>query len=220
MHVTHMQFTQSDWTDRLTDCLQELISYERSLESDLVYLRQRAAMSLGLPGNALHGSKDNIRGRLSSYTFLAHRELREESEYRQFVSQRLIRLQEILLEHPTIAACAYRLKGYWVLNLDLCVSRVPSHQMVFMLQGLVAHTIEHTPRATANALAEVVSRGQNHDLSSYSVLLFRGLHVKQKHNFPSSLSIISFDEARQYLSTYTTLSGLSWPRTSTSLSTT
>ena len=193
-------FILSDWADRLTDCLQELVSFERSLEGELVYLRQRAEMSLGLPGNAPHDSTDNVRERVSRYTFLAHPEPRTESEYRQFVSQRLIKLQELLLEHPTLADCAYRSKGYWVLNLDLCVSRVTGHQMVFMLQSLVAHAIEHTPKAAANALVEVISRGENYDLSSNSVLLFRGLHVERKYDFPSGLSIISFEEARQYLS--------------------
>ena len=71
--------------------------------------------------------------------------------------------------------------------------------MTFMLRGLVDHAIERTPEATANALAEMIHKGENHALSSYSIVLFRGLHVEGRHAFPGGLSVVSFEEAREYM---------------------
>ena len=104
-----------------------------------------------------------------------------------------------MLKHPTLEDAAYTSGDEWRLGLDLAVCRVPDHQMIFMLRGLVDYAVEHTPHETACALAEVIQRGEHHDLSSYSILLFRGLHVERRHDFQGGLSIIPFEEARRYL---------------------
>ncbi len=198
--MSQEQFILSDWVDRLALCLQDLVSYERSLESELLILRHRGEMALGLPGRFRDDSKNSILERVSGYSLFAHRESRSNSEYRQTVSQKLSTLLEVLLEHPTIRDAADTSDEEWVLGLDLAVSRISDHQMFFMLQGLVDHALEHTPQTTASALAEMMLKGENHDLSSYSILLFRGLHVERRHDFQGGLSVISFEEARQYLS--------------------
>ena len=69
-----------------------------------------------------------------------------------------------------------------------------------MLIGLVDYALEHTPEAAAHALANLIERGEGQDLTSYSIVLFRGLHVGSRCDFPDGLSIVSFDEARQYMS--------------------
>ena len=193
------QFVLSDWVDNLSDCLKELASYERRLEGEIVFLRQRSEMALGLQGSVHHDSIDNVRERVSRYSLLALREPYMQSDYQQDVSLKLSTLQEVLLEHPTLGSAAYSLGDEWVLSLDLGVSRTPDHQMVFMLRGLVDHAIEHSPEETARELAEMIYRGENHDLSIYSILLFRGLHVERRHDFQGGLSIIAFEEAKQYL---------------------
>ncbi len=198
--MSQEQFILSDWVDRLSDCLQDLVSYERSLESELLLLRQQGEIVLGLPGRFRYDSKNSILERVSGYSLFALRESGSISEYRQTVSQKLGTLLKVLLEHPTIGDAADTSDDEWVLGLDLAVSRNSEHQMVFMLRGLIEHALEHTPQTTANALAEVMLKGENHDLSSYSILLFRGLHVERRQDFQGGLSIISFEEARQFLS--------------------
>ncbi len=39
---------QSDWIDTLTRCLQELVSFERQLESEMLFVRQRSEVFLGI----------------------------------------------------------------------------------------------------------------------------------------------------------------------------
>ena len=198
--MSQKRFVLSDWVEELSDCLQELVNYERRLESEIVFLRQRSEMALGLQGSVHHNSIDGVRERVSHYPLLAPRDSRSDSGYRRNVSRNLSTLQEILLEHPTLAAAAYTSNDEWVLGLDLGVSRTSAHQMVFMLRGLVDYAVEHTPEETANSLAEVIRTGDDCDLSSYSILLFRGLHVGQRYDFQGGLSIISFEETRRYLS--------------------
>ena len=198
--MSEKQFVLSDWVNKLSYCLQDLVSYEQSLEIDLLFLRQQGETALGLRGNARYDYMDNVRERVSTYSLLAPQPPYMKSEYRQNISQKLSTLLEVLLEHPSLGSAVYISNDQWVLSLDLAVSRVPAHQMSPMLRGLVGYAIEHNPEATANALADMIYRGANHDLSSYSILLFRGLHVERKHDFPGGLSIIPFEEARQYLS--------------------
>ena len=200
--MSEKQFVLFDWVNKLSYCLQDLVSYEQSLEIDLLFLRQQGETALGLRGNARYDYMDNVRERVSTYSLLAPQPPYMKSEYRQNVSQKLSTLLEVLLEHPSLGGAVYTSNNHLVLGLDLAVSRVPAHQMSSMLRGLVGYATEHNPEATANALADMIHRGKNHDLSSYSILLFRGLHVERRHDFPSGLSIISFDEARQYLSDY------------------
>ena len=197
--VSQGQFVLSEWVDRLSNCLRDLVNYERSLESELLLLRHQGERVLGLPG-AHYDSKDIIRERVSGYRFFDPRDPYINPEYRQNVSQRLTILLETLLEHPTLKNAAYTSGDEWMLGLDLGVSRTSAHQMIFMLRGLVDYAVEHTSEATADALAEVIQRGENHDLTSYSILLFCGLHVEQRHDFQGGLSIISFEEAQKYLS--------------------
>ena len=107
--MAQQQFLLSVWIAKLTTCLQELISYERWLESELRYLRHRGEMLLKLPGNARRGSNDCIRERVLRYSLLAGRQRYSNSGYQQNISQKLSTLLDVLLEHPTMKAAAYTL---------------------------------------------------------------------------------------------------------------
>ena len=122
------------------------------------------------------------------------------SEYREYISQKLRILLEILLEHPAIARAADFSDGQWVIGLDLAVSRVSGHQMIFMLIGLVDYALEHSPESTANILADVIQRSEDQELTSYSIVLFRGLHVESRYDFSDGLSLVPFEEARHFMS--------------------
>ena len=198
--MSQNQFDLSDWVDELSACLLDLLTYERLLESEIVLLRQRSEVVLGLQGSVRHDSIGNIRERVSQYSLLALPDTLSDSRYRQDISQKLSTLQDVLLEHPDLERTAYTANDEWVVGLDLGVSRTSAHQMVFMLQGLVDFAVEHTPEETARALAEMMCKGETHDLTSYSIMLFHGLHVERRHDFEGGLSIISFEESRQYLS--------------------
>ena len=86
--MSQEQFVLSDWVDRLSDCLRDLVSYERSLENELLLLRHQGERVLGLPG-AHYDSNDIVRERVSGYRFFDPRDPYINPEYRQNVSQRL-----------------------------------------------------------------------------------------------------------------------------------
>ena len=197
--MSHLEFVGSDWIGKLTRCLQELVSYERDLESEILFVRRQTEMLLGIPSGASHDSRDNARQRVSSYALLSPRHQDNHSDYREYVSQKLRTLLEVLLEHPAIAIASDCSNGEWVIGLDLAVSRVDGHQMIFMLRSLADYAHENTPESAARALAHLIQRGEDQDLTSYSIVLFRGLHVENRYEFPDGLSIVSFEEARQYM---------------------
>ena len=194
------EFVLSEWVDKLSRCLQELVSYEQRLESELLLLRQRGEMVLGITGNLRHDPTNDIRERVSLYPLWGLDSNTQESNYRREISRKLSNLLEVLLEHPTLRRAVYTSNDQMVLGLDLAVSRTPAHQVIFILQALVEYALEHTPEATSIALADVIGRGETQDLIAYSIMVFRGLHVERRHDFQNGLSIISFDEARQHMS--------------------
>ena len=194
------RFVQSNWIGKLTRCLEELVSYERQIENNASIVKQRYERFLGIPSRGSHYSVESVRERVSGYRMLEPRQKHLDSGYQEYIAKKLRILLEVLLEHPTIRRSADFRNGEWILGLDLGVSRVDGFQMIFMLRGLVDYAIEHTPEATANALACMIQRGEDKNLSSYAILLFRGLHVESRYDFPNGLSIVSFEEARQYIS--------------------
>ena len=193
------QFTLTDWANRLSQCLQELVDYERWLERQLFLLRRRAEKELGAPDS--HDDLDvRVRERTFEYLRYLGRTPRADSEYQRNVSGKLDRLLEVLQEHPALKSAVYRAEdGRLALGLNLGVSRSAGHQVIFMLLGLIDHAVAHGPQAAADALAQVIQRGEDMDLSSYQILLFRGLHVGRRHDIPNGLSIVSFEEVRRYM---------------------
>ena len=198
--MSQTEFLLSDWIGKLVDCLQALVSYERHLESEMLLVQHRMEMHFGISGGASQDSRDNVRQRVSRYSLLDPNQPNHASEYRRYISRRLRTLLEVLLEHPAIARAAGLSNDEWILGLDLGVSRVDGFQMIFMLQALVDYALEQTAESAAHALAHSIQRGEDQDLTSYSIVLFRGLHVESRYNFSNELSIISFEEARQYMS--------------------
>ena len=197
--MSEEQFTLADWVSQLSQCLQELVDYERWLERQFSFLRWQSEDAYGLP-KSRDDWDDRVRERTFEHWQYLGRTPRAESEYQRSISERLNRLLEVLLDHPILKNAVYRAEDDRMsLGLNLGVSRSPGHQLVFMLMGLVDHAVEHGAQATADALAQVIRRGEDKDLSSYQILLFRGLHVEGKHDFPNGLSIISFEEVRRCL---------------------
>ena len=197
--MSQEKLRQTDWANGLSQCLQDLVDYERWLERELSRLRRRAENALGV-----HDSRDDwddrIRERISGYWRSLEGTPRADSEYQRRVSERLNRLLEVLLDHPTLKNAVYRAEGGQLsLVLNLGVSWVSGHPLHVMLMGLIDHAVEHGSQATADALSQVIQRGEDEDLNSYQILLFRGLHVEQRHDFPNGLSIVSFEEVRRYL---------------------
>ena len=79
-------FVLSAWVDKLSGSLQEVVSYERRLESELLFLRQRDQMALGLSGNAPYDPSDIVRERVALYSLPALRESPLDSVYRQNIA--------------------------------------------------------------------------------------------------------------------------------------
>ncbi|MXZ90084.1 MAG: hypothetical protein F4W95_15330 [Chloroflexi bacterium] len=193
------QFTPTVWEGRLSQCLQELVDHERWLERELSFLRRQTEDAYGLP-NSHDDRKDRVRDRIAGYWGSLVDTPSEGSEYQRNVYGQLSRLQNVLIEHPAMKNAVYReTQGLLALGLNLGTSRNPCHQLIFMLKGLVDHAVEHSPQATANALAQLIQRGEDKDLSSYRILLFRGLYAERRHDFPNGLSIIPFEEVRRFM---------------------
>ena len=202
--MTEQAFATPQWIERLSGCLRELVDYERWVEGQFSLMRHEVQRHFGLPGDAPRDSADNIRERISRYSLHYDRRGLEHSKYRRVIFEKLTRTWDVLLEHPSIAQAAYTRDrppdGEWVVGLDLGTSRVDGHQIIFLLQGLVDYALKHSPGTAADAFAQMIQRGNDRDLISYSILPFRGLHVEGKHDIGHGLSVISFEETRRHIS--------------------
>ena len=202
--MTGQAFATSQWIDRLSDCLRELVGYERQVEGQFSLMRHEVQRHFGLPGDAPRNSTDNVRERISRYSLHYDSRGLEHSKYRREIFEKLTRTWDVLLEHPSIAQAAYMQDrppdGEWVVGLDLGTSRVDGHQTIFLLQGLVDYAVEHSPETAADAFAQMIQKGNDQKLISYSILPFRGLHVEGKHEIARGLSVISFEETRRHIS--------------------
>ena len=189
----------SGWIVRLASCLRELVDYERDLESRMSSVRRQLERHWGMPGGLSQERGDNVRRRASMCPLQPPSYPDHPYEYVGYISRKLRTLLEILLEHPALERAADCADGQWAIGLELAPRPAHSHQMIFMAIGLVDYALEHTPEVAAAALADVIQRGEEQDLSSYSIVLFRGSHAESRHDFPDGLSIISFHEARRYM---------------------
>ena len=202
--MTGQAFATSQWVEKLNRCLSDLVDYERLVERQFTLMRHEVQRHFGLPGDAPRNLTDNIRDRISRYSLHGTRRRFEHSEYEREVFGKLKTTLDVLLDHPAIARAAHvwdsEPDGEWVVGLDLGVSRVDGHQIIFLLRGLVDYSVEHSPEQAAVAFSEMIQMGNDQDLTSYSILPFRGLHLEGKHDIGRGISIISFEEARQYIS--------------------
>ena len=198
--MTQQEFVLADWVGRLKACLDDLLSYEREVEYALSDLQWRAERALGLSGNTHPDLTLRIRERVGWYSMALRGSPAHDSTYRRDVSARLIGIEGMLLEHPTLRRAMYTSDDELVFGLDLAIERVKEQRVVWMVMGLVDYAVEHTSEAAAEALARMLQSGENQDLTSYSMVLFSGLHVEVKHDVAPGLSVIPWQEARQFMS--------------------
>ena len=197
--MTQKKFALDDWIEELTTRLDAILRYERELEYALSELRWRGEQTLGLSGNTHENSTVNIRERIRQYSMVVRRTPRHDSDYEQVVSRLLGSLVDVLREHSTLDRAIYISDNQLVFGLDLGVERLQEQPLIFMVRGLVDYAVEHSPQATADAFARMLERGERQSLALYSIVLFRGLHVEGKHDFAQGLSVMSWQEARQYI---------------------
>ena len=189
----------AEWVDKLSECLQDLVDFERSLERELVDLRRRAERTLGVP-DSRDDRDDRVRERVSRYRRFLGGPPPVDSDYERSVAGKLDGLLDVLLEHPVLDKAVYRDdEGSLAAGLNLGVSRTAGHQFIFVLRGLVDHAVEHTPEATGDAFARMIRKGEDNELCCYQILLVHGLHAGRRYDFPDNLSVIPLDEARRYL---------------------
>ncbi len=198
-HAEGEPIVSADWVDRLSQCLQDLVDYERWLESELVDLRRRAERTLGVP-DSRDDRDDRVRERVSGYWRVRGSRPLADYEYGRSVAGKLDRLVDVLLEHPVLAKAVYRDgEGSLAVGLNLGVSLAARHQFTSVLTGLVDHAVEQAPKATADAFARMIQKGEDYDLRCYSIALVRGLHAGRRYDFPDDLSVVPLEEARRYL---------------------
>ena len=122
-----------------------------------------------------------------------------DSTSRQGVYSRLNGLVKILREHPVLGRAIHTSDNQLVLGLNLATQRQERHPVIFMAMGLVDYAVEHKARVAADVFSRMIEYGESQDLTSYSMMLFHGLHVEGTHDVAPGLSVISWQEARQYM---------------------
>ena len=197
--MVQRDFEPTKWTERLHDRLKDLVDYERSVEYTLWDLIRQDERLLGLSSTTCGDFKDNIRRRVDRYTTVARSGPPDDAVYWQGVHIRLNSLIEVLREHPVMDQAIYASDGELVIGLDLSVTRVRCHQVCFVVAGLVDYAVEHGPQAAANAFTRLIDDGERQQLTSYEMVLFRGLHVERRHEISQDLFVIPWEEAQQYI---------------------
>ena len=197
--MTQQGFVLANWIGRLTARLDDLVKYEKSVEFTLSDLRWRGELMLGLSGNTHSDPMVSIRERIGWYSMLLGRRPHHDSDYQQNVAERLDSIVRVLLKHPILGQAIHTSDDQLVFGIDLAVERMQRQPVIYMVMGLVDHAVQHTPLVAAEALARMIECGKKQNLFFYSIMLFRGLHVESKHDIAQNLSVISWQEARQYM---------------------
>ncbi len=154
---------------------------------------------MGLSSRTYGDFTENIRGRVDRYHAVIGREPRDDSAYWQGVHSRVNGLVDVLREHPVLDRAIYTFDGELMIGLDMSVKRLPRQQVCFMVVDLVDYAVEHNPQVAANAFARLIDEGERQELISYEMVLFRGMHVESTHEISQDLSLIPWEEARQYI---------------------
>ena len=190
----------ADWIAKLNNSLKRTVQYEREVESSLSDLRWRGEQVLGVSGGAGNDRMVAIRERVARYSMTTGSSEYSTSEYEMKVSRSLNDVLDVLQQHPLLEQSIHTSEDKLVFGLDLTVQRQQRNEVQWMVIGLVDYAVEHSPQASAEAFAAMLERGEQQDLTCYSMMLFRGLHVECTFDVASGLSVISWQEARQYLS--------------------
>ena len=193
------ELTPTAWVERLCAQLEELVDFERSVEYMLSDFQRQDERLLGLASSTYGDFKENIRERVDRYHAVVGREPREDTAYWQGVHGRLNGLVDVLREHPVLDRAIYALNGELRIGLDLSIKRIPGSQACFMVVGLVDYAVEHSPEAAARAFARLIDEGERKQLTSYEMVLFRGMHIESTHQISSVLSVVPWEEARRYI---------------------
>ena len=192
-------FATSDWVGKLTVLLNDLFQYEIFFEEQLARVQWWVEEQLGLPSYARKDMKINVRTRVDRYPAPLRGQPRQDSAYEKGVYERLQKILDVLREHPSLENAIYFKDGGLVLNLDLNNSRVEEQPIGLLLRNLIDYAVEQGPPKAAEALARVIQDGENRSLTSYSMMLFTGLHVPQKHKVDADLTLLPWEEVRQYM---------------------
>ena len=198
--MSRRTFKLDEWIERLIARLDEIVSYERDIENSVSDLRRRGEQMLGLPAGIDIDKNATIRDRIARYYLTSKPAKYLVLDYEQNVSRCQDAILTVLREHPTLDRSIYLSDDKLVFGIDLAIQREQGYDAKRMVIGLVDYAMEHDPNTAAHAFAQMIERGANHDFNSYSMMLFRGLHVTDIHHIRSGLSVISWDEARQYMS--------------------
>ena len=197
--MNQWESTPTAWVERLRARLEDLVDFEWSVEYTLSDFQRQDERLLGLSSGTNAGFRENIRARVDRYHAVVEREPRENTAYWQGVHSRLSTLADVLREHPVLDRAMYTLDGTLMIGLDLSTKRVPGQQVCFMVVGLVDYAVEHSPNAAANAFSRLIDEGERKELTSYEMVLFRGMHVESTHQISPALSVIPWEEARRYV---------------------
>ena len=197
--MTQWDSAPTDWVERLHAQLEDLVNFEKSIEFMLSDFQRQDERLLGLYSSTYGDFTENIRRRVERYHAVVAREPRDDTAYWQGVHSRLNGLVDVLKAHPVLDRAIYTEDGELVIGLDMSVKRQQRQQVCFMVVGLVDYAVEHTPQAAANAFARLINEGERQNLTSYEMVLFHGLHVERAHRISQELSVIPWEEARQYI---------------------
>ena len=101
-------------------------------------------------------------------------------------------------------------EGQLVVGIDFAFLWQTERPVVWILEGLAAYALEHSPREAAQALAEKLRLGERGGLTGYEILLFRGLHVGSSRTLARGISMVPFDEVRSRIHEHGITAFASW----------
>ena len=144
--MTQRESPPTNWVERLRARLEDLVDFEKSVEYTLSDFQRRDEQLLGLSSSTYGDFRENIRGRVDHHHAVVGREPRVDTAYWQGVHSRLSDLVDVLREHPVLDRAMYAFDGELRIGLDLSIKRIPGRHASFLVVGVVAYAVEHSPQ--------------------------------------------------------------------------